>query len=98
MSFHKWSSIAIIKNRSRLLTMPLPVETLSQILSFLPKNSLKTLRLVCKGFYDVATPPLFSSIFVSARHLDHEIADLVAARFSNSIQTLTFSSQPYYSA
>ncbi len=98
MSFHKWFNIALVQKQSPLLTMPLPVEILSQILSFLPKNSLKALRLVCKGLYDVATSSLFSSIFVSARHLDREIADLVAARFSNSIQTLTFSSQPYYGA
>ena len=91
------SNITIFKKQSSLFAMSLPVEILLKILSFLPNNSLKTLRLVSNGFYDVATPSLFSSVFVSARHLDREIADLVAARFSHTIRTLTFSSESYYS-
>ncbi|KAF6218723.1 hypothetical protein HO133_005265 [Letharia lupina] len=76
--------------------MSLPSETLSQIFSLLPKSSLKAIRLACKIFYDTATPLLFDSIFVSARHSDREITDLVATRFPNSIKTLTFSTECYF--
>ena len=79
-----------------MLTMSLPFETLSHIFAFLPNSSLKTLRLACRRFYDIATPRLFRSIFVSAHHLDREIAELVATRFLNSIHTLTFSAESYY--
>ncbi len=79
-----------------MLTMPLPFETLSHIFSFLPKSSLKTLRLASREFYDVATPLLFDSIFVSARHVDREVADSVAARFPDSIQRLTFATEFYH--
>ena len=79
-----------------MLTMSLPFETLSHIFSFLPNSSLKRLRLASKGFCDIATPLLFSSIFVSANHLDREIAELVAAELPNSIHTLTFSTTSHY--
>lgn len=75
--------------------MSLPFELLSYISSFLPISALKTLRLACKTLHDIATPLLFSSIFVSARHVDREIAELVASRFPSSITTLTFSSECY---
>ena len=53
---------------------------------------MKSFRLVCHKFCDVVTPLIFNSIFVSARHLDLELSNLVALRFSDSIKTLTFSS------
>ncbi|KAM0803955.1 hypothetical protein BDR22DRAFT_703972 [Usnea florida] len=70
----------------------LAFETLSQISSLLCQSSMKSFRLVCHKFCDVVTPLIFNSIFVSARHLDLEISNLVALRFSDSIKTLTFSS------
>lgn len=73
--------------------MSLPPEIVSCIVSVLPKSTLKTMRLLCRSFYDGATPLLFSSVFVSARHVDREIAELVASRFPSSITTLTFSSE-----
>lgn len=78
------------------LITKLPSEILSLVFSFLPNGELKTSRLTCKYFYDTATPLLFNSVFVSARHVDLQVAELVAARFPNSIQTLTFSSECYF--
>ena len=69
--------------------MPLPSELLSHTASFLPKSSLKPLRLVCKTLHDITTPLLFDSIFVSARRLDREVVNLVASRFPDSIKTVT---------
>lgn len=69
----------------------------SHVFSFLRKSTLrstlKTMRLTCRSCYDSATPLLFNSVFVLARHIDCEIAGLVASRFPNSITTLTFSSE-----
>ena len=70
----------------------LAFETLSQISSLLCKSSMKSFRLVCRGFCDVVTPLIFDSIFVSARHFDLEVSNLVALRFPDSIKTLTFGS------
>ena len=78
------------------LIMKLPPEILSLVFAFLPNVELKTLRLTCKYFYDTTTPLLFNSVFVSARHLDLQVAELVASRFPKSIQTLTFSSECYF--
>lgn len=82
--------------------MSLLPEIVSHIISMLPKSEprskLKTMRLVCRSFYDSATPLLFNSVFVSARHVDREIAELVALRFPNSITTLTFSSECFNSS
>ena len=70
----------------------LAFETLSQISSFLCQSSRKSFRLVCHKFCDVVTPLVFNSIFVSARHFDLEVSNLVALRFPDSIKTLTFGS------
>ena len=75
--------------------MQLPSEILTDIFSYLPKSSQKTLRLACQTFYDISTPFLFDSIFVSARYADREVADTVASRFPNPITTLTLSSECY---
>lgn len=76
--------------------MHLPSEILSQIYSYLPKSSLKAVRLACRILYETATPLLFNSIFISARYVDYEVANLVAFRFSTSIKTLKLSSECYY--
>lgn len=77
--------------------MSLPPEIVSFIISVLPKttlrSTLKTLRLVCRSFYDGATPVLFNSVFVSARHIDREIAELITSVSRNSITALTPSSK-----
>ena len=70
----------------------LAFETLSQISSLLCKSSMKSFRLVCHKFCDVVTPLIFNSIFVSARHFDLEVSNLVALKFPDSIKTLTFGS------
>ena len=70
----------------------LAFETLSQISSLLCKSSMKSFRSVCHSFCDVVTPLVFDSIFVSARHFDLEVSNLVALRFPDSIKTLTFGS------
>ena len=70
----------------------LAFETLSQISSLLCQSSMKSFRLVCHKFCDVVTPLIFNSVFVSARHFDLEVSNLVALRFSDSIKTLTFGS------
>ena len=75
--------------------MHLPSEILLFIYSHLPKSSLKAVRLACKRFYEIATPILFNSIFVSARLVDLKVADLVALRFPALIKTLKLSSQPF---
>ena len=76
--------------------MTFPSEIFSDVFSFLPKGSLKRFRLVCRVFYEIATPLLFNSIFVSDRQVDREVAALIALKFSNSIETLTFSSECYH--
>lgn len=81
---------------SSSFTMHLAPEIMLNICSFLPKSSLKTVRLACRILYETATPLLFNSIFVSARYVDHEVANLVALRFPASIRTLKFSSECYY--
>ena len=70
----------------------LAFETLSQRSSLLCKSSMKSFRLACHKFCDVVTPLIFNSIFVSARHFDLEVSNLVALRFPDSIKTLTFGS------
>ncbi|CAD6584276.1 MAG: hypothetical protein ASARMPRED_001720 [Alectoria sarmentosa] len=81
--------------RASLITK-LPPEILSLVFGFSSNVELKTLRLTCRYLYDTATPLLFNSVFVSARQVDLQVAELVASRFSNSIQTLTFSSGCYF--
>ena len=74
----------------------LAFETLSQISSLLCRSSMKSFRLVCHRFCDVVTPLIFDSIFVSARHFDLEVSNLVALRFPDSIKTLTFGSVRHF--
>ncbi len=71
--------------------MSLPSELILHICSFVQKKTLKALRLASKMFHDMTTPLLFNCIFVSFRLVDYEVAELVASRFPNLINTLTIS-------
>ncbi|CAD6585849.1 MAG: hypothetical protein ASARMPREDX12_002135 [Alectoria sarmentosa] len=85
-----------LRHSSISLITKLPPEILTLVFEFSSNVELKTLRLTCRYLYDTATPLLFNSVFVSARQVDLQVADLVASKFSNSIQTLTFSSGCFF--
>ena len=74
----------------------LPPEIFAQIISYLPSNSLKCLRLTCKAFEPWATPPLFKELVITSRYADLEIADRIIDRFAPVIRNIRIFLQPVY--
>ena len=74
--------------------MRLPPEIFAQIVSYLPSNTLKSLRLTCKAFEPWATPPLFEELVITSRYADLEIADQIIDRFAPVIRNIRICAQP----
>ena len=75
--------------------MRLPPEIFAQIISYLPSNTLKSLRLTCKAFEPWTTPPLFEKLVISSGYADLEIANRVIDRFASVVRHIRVCSQPF---
>lgn len=76
--------------------MRLPPEIFAQIISYLPDNTLKSLRLTCKAFEPWATPRLFEELVITSGYADLEIADRIIDRFASVIRNIRVCSQPFH--
>lgn len=68
--------------------MKLPPELLRIACSFLSKDQLKDVRLVCKALEQAAVPFLFDLVFLSSSHLEIERVKHIAAHFAPHIRTI----------
>ena len=63
------------------------------ILTRIPKRDLKSCRLAIKAWEGLIVPLLFDSVFVTARYAELEVADRVASRFGDFVETLIYSAE-----
>lgn len=73
--------------------MNLPPQIVQMIFPRLSKRDLKSCRLAFKAWDRMLIAMLFDSVFVTARHADLEVADLVASRFGDFVETLVYSAE-----
>ena len=73
--------------------MYLPPEIVKMVVTRIPKQDLKSCRLAIKAWEGSIVPLLFDSVFVTARYADLEVADLLASRFGEFVETLIYSTE-----